>query len=693
MFNFLNSAVLLAAVAAIIPLLIHLFSKRRVKIIEFSSLRHLKQMQKRQVRRLKIRQLLLLLLRMLIILTAVLAFARPATKGGYIGSHAGVSAAILLDKSASMNRQVKDGQLFDLAIKKSEDILQSFGEADNVILIPFGRTPDYPAGQRLFSRDVAEEILKKTSVGYDRENLAEAINDAVNFLHHAKSLNKEIYLVTDRQKINLDRPVDSVPNNFSMYLAELPVETDGNCGLVGIDMGGQLIEVGSPFNIRAEIKNYDNFDKSELLASLFVDGVRVSQSEYRINSGANATLLFTYTVPGPGHHTGRIELSDDGYSPDNKFFFSFYIPAMFNVLIIDGDGSGELIRMALVPEDALARYWMVKSMGVDMATTVRWSDYDAVVLAGVDTLDAAMFQQISRFVDAGGGVFFVPGAQTDVASFNRSIGLKVDLKFASPIPRSFNRAGYFTLERFDFTHPIFQPFGRDGADSGPTLKYYALPDITSGDNNRTLARFSNGKAALVEAPSGLGRYIVMAAPLFPAYTDLASHSFFVPMVIRTMEYLAGDPSQSGRSFTVGSSVQRTLSGRTLADNQVIMFTPDERSYVLTGVEQSGQVLFDCQPIDRPGIYQLKANDRVLDIFAVNVSADESDLAAVDADRLESILGLENLKVLPYDKPAGPVITESRYGRELWKVVLWAVVVLLAVEMLLARDKNIEIDES
>ncbi len=102
MFNFLNSAVLIAAAAALIPLLIHLFSKRKVKVVPFSSLKHLKEMQKRQVRKIKIRQLLLLLLRMLIILIAVLAFARPATKRGYIGSHAGVSSLILLDRSVSI---------------------------------------------------------------------------------------------------------------------------------------------------------------------------------------------------------------------------------------------------------------------------------------------------------------------------------------------------------------------------------------------------------------------------------------------------------------------------------------------------------------------------------------------------------------------------------------------------------------
>jgi len=96
-------------------------------------------MQKRQVRRLKIRQLLLLLLRMLIILVAVLAFARPASKGGYLGSHAGVSSIILLDRSASMSRQVKDGETFYLAKKCAENILENFGQSDELIVIPYER--------------------------------------------------------------------------------------------------------------------------------------------------------------------------------------------------------------------------------------------------------------------------------------------------------------------------------------------------------------------------------------------------------------------------------------------------------------------------------------------------------------------------------------------------------------------------
>jgi len=227
MFSFLNSAVLIAAFAALIPLLIHLFSRRRVKKVEFSSLRHLKQMQKRQVRRIKIRQLLLLLLRMLIVLAAVLAFARPASKGGYIGSHAGVSAVILLDNSASMQRQVNDGILSDLAEKRVNDLMDNFGESDELLLIPYDREARFPAGKRFFSRDIAENILGETPAGFDRSDIGAILDDASRQLAGAGNLNRELYIVSDRQLNSLPDSTGQLDENITTFLVDLPLETDG----------------------------------------------------------------------------------------------------------------------------------------------------------------------------------------------------------------------------------------------------------------------------------------------------------------------------------------------------------------------------------------------------------------------------------------------------------------------------------
>ena len=83
MFTFLNSIILSALFAALIPLLIHLFNKQKTKKIKFSSLRFLKKLEKRRLKKVKIYQILLIIIRTLLIVMLVLAFARPTFSGAW----------------------------------------------------------------------------------------------------------------------------------------------------------------------------------------------------------------------------------------------------------------------------------------------------------------------------------------------------------------------------------------------------------------------------------------------------------------------------------------------------------------------------------------------------------------------------------------------------------------------------------
>ncbi|HLF20230.1 MAG TPA: BatA domain-containing protein, partial [Bacteroidota bacterium] len=79
--TFLNPLVFFGLLAAAIPILLHIFSLRKLKTIEFSTLNFLKELQKTKIRRLKIRQILLLILRTLLVVLLVIAFSRPTLKG------------------------------------------------------------------------------------------------------------------------------------------------------------------------------------------------------------------------------------------------------------------------------------------------------------------------------------------------------------------------------------------------------------------------------------------------------------------------------------------------------------------------------------------------------------------------------------------------------------------------------------
>ncbi len=152
-----------------------------------------------------------------------------------------------------------------------------------------------------------------------------------------------------------------------------------------------------------------------------------------------------------------------------------------------------------------------------------------------------------------------------------------------------------------------------------------------------------------------------------------------------MEYLANDLSKYELRNYVGRNVQRSISGRDIGYGAVTMVTPDNRTYEIGGIEKGGQLHYDCQPIDMPGIYQLRKDDRLIDLFPVNLPPSEGDLAAADLDHWRASLKIDDATALDYDKSFSAAISEARFGRELWKVFLWAVAVLLAVEMLFARE--------
>ena len=121
--GFLNSAFLFALAAVSIPLIIHFLSKRRIKTIEFSSLKFLEQMQRSRMKWLKIKEMLLLILRMLIIAFIVLAFARPTLRGFIGSSKAASSVVLLIDRSASMEAEGETGTIFQEAIRRAGRLL------------------------------------------------------------------------------------------------------------------------------------------------------------------------------------------------------------------------------------------------------------------------------------------------------------------------------------------------------------------------------------------------------------------------------------------------------------------------------------------------------------------------------------------------------------------------------------------
>ncbi|HQT92411.1 MAG TPA: BatA domain-containing protein, partial [Candidatus Kryptobacter bacterium] len=131
---FLNPLVLFGLIAAGIPVLIHLLQLKKLRQVEFSSIRFLKEIQHASARRVKLRDYILLILRTLAIAALVMAFSRPVLRG-FLGSNAKTSSVIIVDDSPSTTARNEYGEISSQIRSVASSLLNSFHAGDDASLI------------------------------------------------------------------------------------------------------------------------------------------------------------------------------------------------------------------------------------------------------------------------------------------------------------------------------------------------------------------------------------------------------------------------------------------------------------------------------------------------------------------------------------------------------------------------------
>ena len=118
--SFLSPTVLWGLIGLSIPLIIHLFNLRKSKILEFSSIKHIQALEKKNIKKIKIIQWILILLRMGIIAALILMLSGPlfVNESIWIPSEEESVAVIIIDNSASMSVTNNQQSFLDQSKKK-----------------------------------------------------------------------------------------------------------------------------------------------------------------------------------------------------------------------------------------------------------------------------------------------------------------------------------------------------------------------------------------------------------------------------------------------------------------------------------------------------------------------------------------------------------------------------------------------
>ena len=348
--NFLNPLYLFGLAAAAIPILIHLFTRKRPREVHFPSLEFLTEVNQSEIRRLRLKQWLLLLLRTLAVAALALAMSRPALKGTTApGGRAATTMVVLLDQSGSMGAPAASGRsLVGEAKRLVEELLTTLGPQDELLLVPYDLAahpvtprPSADAGRVR----AAAQALEPTAAATDH---ARALEFAASALAASHALNRELFWISDFQASGFQRGGATVApaapdgpwDRARVYLLPLSPRSHANAALTDAELapaeGSTALELTAagfgapPGDAAIEVKDGD-----KVIGRGFVNLPA---------RGEAAALLPLSALPDRG---GVASLPNDALALDNERWFAAGRAGTLRVLLReDGDPSPLALALA-----------------------------------------------------------------------------------------------------------------------------------------------------------------------------------------------------------------------------------------------------------------------------------------------------------------------------------------------------------
>jgi hypothetical protein len=662
--TFAHPWMLLGAVAALIPLLIHLFDRRRPRPHPFGAISFVLRSQRRTASRLRLKRLLLYLLRTAILLALPVALARPE-----LGRAAQVAAAsrgpaatsIILDASLSM--RYSDGtSLFEKGRELARGALRDLmpDEPANVIVCgPSLPPPPSPT----FDRSQLRATVDAASPTFSAADLNRCLDLAVHSLEESSVSGKRLVIISDLTtnsfRLNVPPPTVNGPKG-EMIRPEVVIrdaaagrQTLPNRAVVDLKIEPALQLGPRAFQFTFTVRNFSPEAVKDLEASLKVGDQVVAKGFMDIppNGAAQKTLRHRFNVGGV--LAGEVLISGDNLAADDRLPFVITVPKDLRALVINGEPSPIRYR-----DEAFFVEAALNAPGSPVRQTVKdpeagfrenFSQYELILLLNVPVPTAEASRQLAEFVNKGGGLFISLGDRVEPELYNKHLGdvlprplRLVKTSVAPEEPDADRKAA--KLGKVVTEHPIFSLFtgrAREGLMSARFYRYMLLEAEPAGTkSSEVLATYEDGAPAVAVARRGQGRVLLYTSTVDRDWSDFPIRTSFLPLMQRFSAFLCGSLEEReelrGR---VGEPIVLPAKGQ----ETIAAVRSPSGAEVPTRLQEDGSSIVG--PLEEPGVHQ------VLDpigkpipshTFAALLDPSESDLTRISPDELSAYFGQEDV---------------------------------------------------
>ncbi len=559
------------------------------------------------------------------------------------------------------------------------------------------------------SYDIARllRILDQSRISSQPGDVKSALSHAASLLRNSQDGDKKIILLSDLQKSEWEG--DKLESLGGIYLAVVPIESPTvsgpNLGIESCSIPVREADFGQTISGTASIRNYGSAksDASKLTVHAGDSGKPIEIKVPPIDARSALSMAFPIQVMSRERNvlcSAQISTPTDPFGYDDSWYFQIGVRFPVQTLCVNGlaastnADSETFYLMNALGSRSNSNPAAAETKEIDMSefSKTLFTKWNVLILAGVQTLDAASREKVRQFAADGKGVLIFPGAGATAEEYNGWGFLPAEV--VEKKAKSF-----VYMKSIDERAPALAGV-REHAGAGiHSLSTSTRLILKPSADARVLARFSDSSPALVEGTVGKGRVIIAATGAHVSESDWPLRPAFVLLTRSLVKYLGSDlrPTTLVPERTVGdgaaTAIAPEMAGGTPAMFRVsgipvhyesLPWYQTANALILPSSQLDGHYYLTVQPGTDEGILKEPKIDTDMVPVSFNHSTRESDLTVLSFEELQSYLPA-NTPTIAYrigNNPGG-IADALKSGRDLTRWILLLALAFLAVEGIVA----------
>ena len=550
---FANPAALWWMPAVGLPILYHLFFRRKNPQHDFPSLIFFQRIEPNLSAKRKLHEIVILALRMFIIALVILAIARPST-GLVLGSH-GIARVIIIDNSGSMGGLTSHNlSKLQLACNSAEKLLEAQKPYDSSAIVLTVPDPDssLPSGFDA-DQEALRDGIQKLQPTESAPNIARALRLALSLLKSAKQSSYEIHIITDLQANNWE----AIPLGLQSTTARIVVHRidtpPPHLGAISLELGdipNRSFPIGRIIPLNLRLINQSK-EKGDVQLNVTDESGKSRTQDVTLNGSEKKDVPFTFSFTTPGFHWAHIGLEGDVAPAGTQATVGFWITEVAKAVFVGGQHDFGALPLAVAPGDRSD----LSGIEPDFIESDKLNDFLAlptpplavVLLWG--KLPAS--PELKEYVDGGGTVFIVPPLQITSHSpvFTAPNWIDAAIEDSPDLPKDGE-----SIIPLQPDHPLWRDLrDNSGQPQLSLIQAFRERPLQLDKSWTQLLVDADGTTLLGTRSIGKGHLFASGLALAPSWTTFPTKASFLVMIQnaffgRTQEFLPLTQMLAGGDF-------------------------------------------------------------------------------------------------------------------------------------------------